>query len=310
MTEVIEVAADIYQVKFDDRRSQEITDVYLMRANDAAIIEIGSATMVPEILAALRFLHWDKRDVAYIIPTHLHLDHAGGAGQLARELRSARVVAHQRGVRHLVYPAKLIEGIREAFGSEFEKEYGAIVPVPSEQVLAVHDGDLLDLGGRELEVLYTPGHASHHIVILDRKTRGLFCGDALGQYFPEVDLIVPVPALPVFDVEMAKESIERMRRLRAEMLLFSHGGVRRDVERLMGHVEAGIDILAGIASEAFQQGLDMEELSKRLSGPDMRMKEVLKSPAIPKRIREGLNQISSQAARALLAYYTRRNEDG
>jgi len=285
----------------------ESCDIYLLRGDLGAIVETGPSSVVSEVLEALRLLNWDKSDIAYIIPTHLHLDHAGGAGKLARALPNARVLAHQKGASLLVDPTRLIEGTRHAYGDNFEEKYGAILPVSSERVLTVHGGEILDLGGRELEIHYTPGHAPHQIAILDRKTRGVFCGDALGEYFPKLDLITPVAAPPFFDVEAAKQSLRKIRRLKPTMLLFSHGGVRRDIERVIDLVEQAIDGLSGIAREAFRQGLDAEELSRRLGDYDQKLAEVLRSPDIPEKIREGLNQKRNQAATALLAYYVARN---
>ncbi|MFC2039361.1 MBL fold metallo-hydrolase, partial [Chloroflexota bacterium] len=285
MTQLVEAIDGIYRVEFDNPKAQENTEVYLVRGAAAAIIETGPAIMVPEILVALRLLDLHERDIRYTILTHLHLDHAGGAGQLARELPNTKIVVHQRGAGHLIDPRKLIEGTQRAFGADFEKEHGAIVPIASEQVLSVQGGETLDLGGRQLELVYTPGHAAHHLVILDRKTRGLFCGDTLGQYFPEVDLLVPVPALPLFNVEMTRESIEKIRRLKPAVLLFSHGGPRRDVERLIRGFEDSIDILDTIASEAHSQGLDAEQLSERLRQHDTKVMDLLRSPRTPGNVR-------------------------
>ena len=307
MTEVIEAADGIYRVKLDRDRALESCDIYLLRGDMGAIIETGPSSVIPEVLEALRLLNWDESDIAYVIPTHLHLDHAGGASKLARALPNAQVLAHQRGARHLIDPTRLIEGTRHAYGDNFEEKYGAILPVSSARVLTVHGGEILDLGSRELEIHYAPGHAPHQIVILDRKTRGLFCGDALGEYFPKLDLITPVAAPPLFDVEAAKESLRSIRRLKPAMLIFSHGGVRRDVDRVIDLVEQSIDGLSGIAREAFRQGLDAEELSKRLGDYDEKLAAVLGRTDIPEKLREGLSQKRNQVARALLAYYVGRN---
>jgi len=307
LTEVVEDVEGIYRVKLARDRVFESCDIYLLRGDLGAIIETGPSSVIPEVLEALRILNWDRADIAYVIPTHLHLDHAGGASKLVRALPNAQVVAHQRGARHLIDPTRLIEGTRHAYGDSFEERYGAILPVSSGRVLTVHGGEVLDLGGREMEIHYAPGHAPHQIAILDRKTRGLFCGDALGEYFRKLDLITPVAAPPFFDVEAAKESLRNIRRLKPAMLILSHGGVRRDVDRVIDLVEQSIDGLSGIAHEAFRQGLDAEELSKRLGDYDEKLAAVLRRPDIPEKIREGLIQKRNQVAGALLAYYAGKN---
>lgn len=308
MTEVVEAAEGIYRVKLSRDRAFVSCDIYLLRGDLGAIIETGPSSVVHEVLEALSILNWYKTDIVYVILTHVHLDHAGGASKLIRALPNAQVVAHHRGARHLIDPTRLTESTRHAYGDNFDEKYGAILPVSSERVLTVHGGEVLDLGSRELEIHYTPGHAPHQIAILDRKTRGLFCGDALGEYFRKLDLITPVAAPPFFDVEAAKESLRNIRRLKPAMLIFSHGGVRRDVDRVIDLVEQSIAGLSGIAHEAFRQGLNAEELSKRLGDYDEKLAAALVRPDIPDEFREGLIQKRNQVAGALLAYYAGRND--
>ncbi len=212
---------------------------YFVRGEYAAIVDPGPASSVPSVLQALGQLGWDKDKVRYIIPTHIHLDHGGGAGSLAQELPQAQVVVYHQAARHLLDPSRLIEGTRLAFGPDFEQRFGPILPVPEARLLAVADGARLDLGGRELEIYHTPGHANHHISIFDLKTGALFCGEALGSYFPENEAVRPAVALPLFEVDVALAVAERGYRVTPQfkvgsksidLVVFGAGGQRLAIE--------------------------------------------------------------------------------
>jgi glyoxylase-like metal-dependent hydrolase (beta-lactamase superfamily II) len=156
----------------------------------AAVVETGHGGAVPRILAALADHGLRREDVSHVVVTHVHLDHAGGAGALLRELPRARLVAHPRGVRHLVDPSKLATATAAVYGEEaFRRLYGELVPVPAERVDEAPDGFALDLGDRPLRMLDAPGHAKHHFVVHDPASRGFFAGDAFGLSYP-----LPSPA--------------------------------------------------------------------------------------------------------------------
>src|SRR5512138_3241421 len=142
---------------------------YLVRGRDsAAVVETGAASAVPRILAALAAQGLSPADVSHVVVTHVHLDHAGGAGALLRELPRARLVVHPRGARHLVDPSKLVAGTIEVYGeARFRALYGELVPVPAERVVEAPDGFTVELGGRRLRILDAPGHAKHHFVVWD-----------------------------------------------------------------------------------------------------------------------------------------------
>jgi len=303
MTTVFEAAPDIYQVQFDNDSDLTNCEVYLLRGEVGAVIEAGPAALIPQVLEALRLLRWDYTDIAYVIPTHLHLDHGGGAGALTQALPQAKVVAHCRGARHFVNPSELIEGTREAFGPDFERTYGAILPVLSERVLGVADGEVLDLGGKQLQILYTPGHAPHHMSVLDKETKSLFCGDALGRYFPELDLICPTITLPMFDRELARDSTAKMRQVGAGFLAFSHGGVCRNVNRMIDLAEEAVDVFCGMALEALGQNLSVAELAARFRDYHRKLVAGWADGSVPEKFRDGLKKDYTNMAKALLAYH-------
>ena len=206
-------------------------------------------------------------ELAYIIPTHIHMDHAGGMGELARRFPRARVLLHPRGARHAVDPSRLIEATRMVFGPDFESRYGAILPVPEEQVYVPRDGEVILVDGRELEIIYAPGHAQHHIAIFDRSVRGLFCGEALGIPVHRArPLALPSVATPNFDEELYLSTIERLRGLEPRLLFYSHGpAVAREPETLIASVAENTRAFGDLILNALKQGESQEAIRRRLA---------------------------------------------
>ena len=210
---------------------------YLVRGKDsAAVVETGSASAVPRLLAALAAQGLSRADVSHVVVTHVHLDHAGGAGALMKELPRARLVAHPRGARHMVDPSKLVAGTIEVYGEErFRALYGELVPVPAERVVEAPEGFSFDLGGRPLRVLDAPGHARHHLVLLDEASRGFFTGDSFGLSYRETDgpagpFMFPTTTPVQLDPPALHATIDRMLAERpARMYLTHYGAIEGDV---------------------------------------------------------------------------------
>lgn len=244
MSHLTEIADGIYQVRFTLEQARFQSRVYLVAGERGVVVETGPAIMVPSIVEALKEAPGGLDRVAFIVPTHLHLDHGGGIGALSEALPGATVVAHERGIRHLTDPSRLIESTRMAFGRRFEEHYGPILPVATDRVRPAADGEALDLGGRKLEVVYTPGHAPHHLCLLDSRTRAMFAGEALGHYLPDTGLLVPSIPLPMVDLKAIFSGINRIQRLNPEVLIFSQFGHSPDTERLILEAKR---VLAGIS---------------------------------------------------------------
>jgi glyoxylase-like metal-dependent hydrolase (beta-lactamase superfamily II) len=154
------------------------------------------------------------------------MDHAGGMGALAQIFPGAKVLVHPRGAKHAIDPSRLIEGTKMVFGADFEERYGPILPVPESQVYVPQDEEIISVNSRELQIIYAPGHAQHHMAIFDRSVRGLFCGEALGIPVHRTrPLAFPSVAPPNFDQELYLSTIEKLRQLEARILLYSHGPV-------------------------------------------------------------------------------------
>jgi len=205
--------------------------VYFIKDGDGAIIEPGPAVLVPEIREAAKELGISKPQ--YIIPTHIHLDHAGGVGSLAEIFPDTAIVVNADGARHAIDPSRLIASTRMAFGDDFESTYGPILPVPESRLKIVADGDRLQVGGRELLIIHTPGHAGHHISIFDNKTKGLFCGEALGLIYGPGYPPLPAVAPPSFDLELYLKDMENLMALRPRRLFYSHGTMADEPEKLI-----------------------------------------------------------------------------
>ena len=195
---------------------------YLVPGDAPALVETGARTSVPAVMEALAGTGLAADDLAWIVLTHVHLDHCGGAGDLARAFPRARVVVHPRGARHLVAPERLVEATRAVFGDL--DLLGDLVAVPEERIDVAEDGMRIRLGpGRALVAMHAPGHARHHMALLDEATGVVMAGDALGVRFPGAGLYPAVPP-PEFDLDAAVATLERLRGLRATALLLGHFG--------------------------------------------------------------------------------------
>jgi len=246
MTASGEASRGITAVDLHERGVPHLTSGYFIDAPRRAIVDTGGARSVPAWLDALAALDVRPADIAYIIVTHIHLDHAGGTGHLLTHMPEARVVVHPRGARHLTDPSRLLAGARAVFGENLERYFGVPEPVPESRLLVVEDGAQLELGGgHTLRFIDAPGHARHQHMIFDAGARALFAGDELGERLPDIadDYVLADTAPNQFDPEAMLRSARRLLELRPEAILFSHFGRypgRYDVlyERLAHEVPA------------------------------------------------------------------------
>ena len=212
----------------------------------AAIVDTGAAPAAPFILDALSSLGIDRERVDYLFLTHVHLDHAGGAGQLIRALPNARAVLHPRGAPHMIEPSKLIAGSIAVYGEQqFRELYGEVLPVPAERVVTIDDGQRFKLGQRTFELLDTPGHARHHYSAVDLDHRDIFSGDTFGISYRDFDtaagpFIFPTTTPVQFDPDALHASIDRLMSYQPKRMVLTHFGPVGDVERLARDMHAGI----------------------------------------------------------------------
>jgi glyoxylase-like metal-dependent hydrolase (beta-lactamase superfamily II) len=221
--------------------------------NRAAFVDVGSNHSVPYLLAALEQLGIAPQAVEYLLLTHVHLDHAGGAGLLMRSLPNATAVLHPRGAPHLIDPAKLIAGSRAVYGDErFRQLYGEIVPIAADRVRVTRDGERLGLEGRVFEILHTPGHALHHQVFVDSSHASIFTGDTFGISYRELDsprgpFIIPTTTPTQFDPDQLIASVDRLLSYSPKAMYLMHFSRVTEVARLGESLKEQIRELARIA---------------------------------------------------------------
>lgn len=216
-----------------------------------AVIDTGPNSAVPRLLHALEQQGLGPDAVDWVIPTHVHLDHAGGAGALMRELPTARLAIHPRGARHLIDPTRLMEGVRAVYGAEVAaRDYGELVPIPEERVVITEDEMTLTLAGRELRIAHTPGHAKHHHCIWDETSRGWFTGDTFGIVYPELaPYIVPATAPVQFEPSALHASVHRLLATRPERMYLTHFGAVTGATELATQLLRQIDAMVCSAHE-------------------------------------------------------------
>lgn len=248
----------------------------IVEQGSAAFIDVGTNYSVPGLLAALSAEGLTPADVDYVILTHVHLDHAGGAGMLMRELPNARLVVHPRGARHMIDPTQLIAGATAVYGpEEIQRSYGELIAVPEERVVPAGDGFVIDLAGRLLLCLDTPGHARHHICIYDERSRSFFTGDTFGLSYREFDtergaFIIPTSTPVQFEPDAMRASIERMLTYSPEAMFLTHYSRVTDVPRLADNlieqIQAMVDIANANSSASDRHALIMTQLAKLYVG--------------------------------------------
>jgi glyoxylase-like metal-dependent hydrolase (beta-lactamase superfamily II) len=204
----------------------------------AAFVDTGTTLSVPNLLAALAAKGIDPADVDWVLTTHVHLDHAGGAGALMRELPNARCAVHPRGARHLVEPSKLVAGSIAVYGEErYRALYGEIVPIDEERIFVPQDGATVTLGTRVLELIHTPGHALHHYCVIDREHDLIFSGDTFGISYRDFDVdgrefVMPTTTPVHFDPEALCQSVHRLMSYRPRSIFLTHYAEVRQLDRL------------------------------------------------------------------------------
>jgi glyoxylase-like metal-dependent hydrolase (beta-lactamase superfamily II) len=236
-----------------------ITAGYLIRADRPCLVETGTGPSAPVVRDALAALGVGTDDLATVVVTHIHLDHAGGVGDIARLYPRAEVVVHERGARHLADPSRLMASARMVYGDELGVLFGELAPTPAERIRAVEQRDTVDLGGgRCLDSHHSPGHAKHHVGLLDSLSGDLYVGDAAGVYVPETADLRPVTPPPDFDLGVALESLRRFRSLRPARLLFSHFGPVDAVDETLDRSAEELNVWVDEVRRARGASLDLD----------------------------------------------------
>lgn len=247
---------------------------YVLKGDQTAIVETGPASSIPNLLAGLGKIGVKKNHVDYVLLSHIHLDHAGGAGVLLQSLPNAKLIVHERGAPHLVNPAKLLERSKQALG-EIVDLYGAVQPIPKKRIQISKDGMVIDLGEQiELQVVETLGHASHHQSFYEKDSQTVFPGDAAGIYLQQLDTVIPTTPPPL-RLEMALTSLERLIQLAPKWLCYTHFGRTNDaVNRLREHVSQ-LKLWAETISKMLKENEPLETIYAKILERDPAMKKAL-----------------------------------
>jgi len=257
--DIIDLGNDVFQIDTRMAGYPGITAGYMIRGSRPCLVEAGTAPSAPVVRAALASLGVGAGDLATVVVTHIHLDHAGGAGDIAAMYPGAEVLVHVKGARHLADPSRLMAGARQIYGSALDRLFGELAPVPADRIVPLDDTGSIDLGdGRRLESHYSPGHAKHHVGLIDSLSGDLYVGDAAGVYIPDTGDLRPATPPPDFDLEVALASLRRFSSLRPTRLLFSHYGPVSDVSGTLARSAEEIEVWASRTRYARSAGLDLD----------------------------------------------------
>jgi len=263
----------MYLIDLKPRGFENFSASYVIKGKRAAIVETGPRLTVENLLAGLKEIGIKREEVDYVAVTHIHIDHAGGAGTLLPHLPNARLLVHERGVRHLVNPEKLWISSMQVLGDVAEM-YGEFQPVPEGRVLIAKEGMVVDLGdGVDLKVLEMPGHASHELSFYEKNSQGVFPGDAAGIYLNKFNVIMPTTP-PPFHLEMALSSLKRLIKLKPSWLYYSHFGPASDAVKKLETYAARLILWGKIILEGMENGENFETICEKISEKDPLTPEV------------------------------------
>jgi glyoxylase-like metal-dependent hydrolase (beta-lactamase superfamily II) len=275
--------------------------IYLLRAGDeVAIIETGTYHSLANVLATLQVLDIDCAQVKYVIPTHVHLDHAGGAGAMMRQFADASLIIHPRGAAHMIDPGRLIEGTIGVYGAErFERLYGSIEPIPQERIIIAEDEASYRLAQRELIFIDTPGHARHHFCVVDALGSGVFTGDTFGISYDSMKSLprglLPTTPPTQFDPPALRRSIARIMEFRPERLYLTHYGEFLDPASQLASFDQWIDEYVDACGSGDSSAPDFVEILER---------------DLLQRVMSGLGEGNDESLRSVIGHDIRLNAQG
>ncbi len=243
---------------------KKFISVYVLKARKVALIDVGPSVSVENLVSGLAELNINPADISYIFATHIHLDHAGGIGKAIKQMPKAIVIVHERGGRHLIDPARLWEASQRALG-KLALKYGPVEPVPEDRIILAKDGMLLNLGDMEIEVINTPGHASHHLSFVDRKEGRLFVGDAAGVY---IRGLIMLDTPPPFNLEQALTSLDKLIRLGATSLYYAHFGYATHAPDKLRYFKQQLISWGNIIADCLEKKANWQEIYNEIREKD------------------------------------------
>jgi glyoxylase-like metal-dependent hydrolase (beta-lactamase superfamily II) len=279
---VVDLGHEVYQIDTFMAGYERITAGYLIRTERPCLVETGTAPSAPVVRDALAGLGIGPADLATVVVTHIHLDHAGGTGDIAAMFGHAEIVVHERGARHLADPSRLMASARMVWGDQLDALFGTLAPTPASRIRAVDQTGAIDLGGgRRLDSHYTPGHARHHVGLIDSLSGDLYVGDAAGVYIPDTGDLRPATPPPDFDLPTALQSLRTFSLLRPTRLLFSHYGPVDAVDETLDRAAEEIEVWVDETRRARGHGLDLDHAAAMVAERTRQRYAVLRDGADP-----------------------------
>ena len=263
---LVQVEDNIHYIDSLRLGSHSVSGIYLLVGDGITLIEAGTTHTGPYVIESVRSLGYNEKDVVRCINTHIHLDHAGASGWLVKQMPQMQVYAHERGLKHLADPTRLLESAQMVYGGmeTILEIHGEILPVPEANLVPITNAELDIGGGIRLKVFEGPGHAPHHICIFEPETGCIFSGEALGHYLPEFDVITPAVAPPGFDLEASIRTVDKIRALNPRTICFSQFGQRRDPEHVFEEWARQIQSYAELIRAELKKGLGTGEIVEML----------------------------------------------
>lgn len=319
MRKPIDLGDDISIIDVFDLKTPARTGTYVLHEKELTIIETSASPSIPYLLAGLEALEINPADIQYIIVTHIHLDHAGGAGLLLEKCPNARVIVHPKGKRHLADPSKLIQGAKAVYGEKFAELFDPIVPIPEDRLITMEDGDTLTLSNeRTLTFFDTPGHANHHFSIHDSKSNGLFTGDTIGVYYPQllaygVELYLPSTSPSQFHPEAMLHSAKRLEELNPSRIYFGHFGMSEHPAAVFKQLREWLPKMVEVGERVMneQPFLSFEDKTKAVANGLMKLVQpYLEARGVPRgaNVYEILQLDLSVCAMGIVDYFQKQEE--
>jgi len=271
---------------------ERVTAGYLVEGPEPVLVETGSQTSVPALLGALARLGVGPGELAGVAVTHIHLDHAGGVGDVAAAFPDATVYVHEKGARHLVDPERLVRSAGMVYGELLDSLYGRLEPTAGERIHVLRDGEAITVGRRRtLTAVDSPGHAKHHLALHDSESGILFAGDAVGVRLPDAGVLRPATPPPDFDLDQALTSLRRFADRRPSGIALAHYGLVPEPLVLLEEAEGTLRRWAEVAEAAWRQGGDIAAALDAAFGAELQGLD----PAHREKL-ETLNGVHSNAA--------------
>jgi glyoxylase-like metal-dependent hydrolase (beta-lactamase superfamily II) len=270
MTRIQQIADDLVVIDLHYNRTAQVNAAYLLLGARPALIETGPSSTVEFLLEGVREAGLDPSDLQALAVTHIHLDHAGGAGTLVQRFPHLQVYVHPIGAPHLIDPSRLVASATRLYGDDLRRFFGDVVPIPAPRVHALADGDTVQLGARRLVALDTPGHARHHHVYWDPSKADLFTGDIAGVALPGSRYVrAPTPP-PELDLPAWERSLEKVRGLHPKQLLLTHFGPHTWAEDLLAQLDENLHRNLAFVRDALVAGEDEHTITARLRDEALR----------------------------------------